>query len=397
MNTQADSDSDGIFGSEIGCHFVDGLLAIRPESLDAGQASLGQAGFQGVENASDRVLDRLAALPEQAEVARAPIGLLSLQEDPHRAAAHLAHLETPIEASPIHGLGYESHSRFMSGAGPERDGALEGWSDVPETTGWIAVVDSGIVAKSDRPDWMGDKYVTNETPIDIETLGDDGTSHGTFVASLMRMVAPEIGVAMAAAPPDSSFERDSSHLLRATPPTNELDVLGAIGRLVRRLRDDPASVHALNLSLGAPRCGYSDSFLLTLRSALDLWRSYFGVNAPIFAAGGNSDDPGPVYPAAFESVRGVAAGLAGEQKVWVNESPQPAKSRTWIDDVAPGVKLYGLGGLRKDDVVWWSGSSFASAVAAASFAKGETYEVENGVVYWPDRQITYGDVDGLQF
>lgn len=60
MNTQADSDSDGIFGSETGCHFVDGLLAIRPESLDAGQASLGQAGFQGVENASDRVLDRLA-------------------------------------------------------------------------------------------------------------------------------------------------------------------------------------------------------------------------------------------------------------------------------------------------------------------------------------------------
>jgi hypothetical protein len=47
--------------------------------------------------------------------------------------------------------------------------------------------------------------------------------------------------------------------------------------------------------------------------------------------------------------------------------------------------------------VKWSGSSFATAVAAASHVKGAPYQVADGMVWWPNRSVPYANVAGLQY
>jgi subtilisin family serine protease len=109
----------------------------------------------------------------------------------------------------------------------------------------------------------------------------------------------------------------------------------------------------------------------------------------IFAAGGNTTSTSPIFPAAYRFVRGVGAttcdkekDLYGKQIVWVDGDPVGALERCWISDVAPGADLVGLSG-NGDQLVRWSGSSFASAVAAASYAGDSTNRrVEQLVTWW---------------
>lgn len=396
MTTSGDFGEGG--GPHSGCHFMPGVLAVRPFEVDSAVAALGEQGV----DAGDVTADLLGEFVDEGVVqgpGEGPVGLLSISIDPHEAAELLTHRDDPIQASPVHGVGYESHGKYMSGEGPTRvSGGSLPEPDLIDPEGWIAVVDSGLVDEESRPEWMRRDHVRDFSATS-ESIDEDGASHGTFVTSIVRMVAPRFGVAFAAAPPDRASRLTSRTPGDVTnPPTSELDVLGAISRLVIGLPDVAPSVIALNLSLGAPRCGLNDGFLLTLRSAIRLWRRHFGANAPIFAAGGNGDEADPVYPAAFDCVRGVGAGIDGEdeQLVWDdNGDPVVARGRYWVDDVAPGLDLLGAGGLGETDVVKWSGSSFASATAAALHANRAPFVVHNGVVFWQHRPMDYSKVPGL--
>jgi len=398
VNLESDSTGDAQAGSHGGCHYIEGLLAVRPRDIDIAVESLGMEGLDSGDVTDDVLGEYLGDAQVQDERGEPPIRVLSVPENPHRTAARLVHRKDPIPASPIHGVGYESHGKYMSGEGPHRVKTELGAPPKGELAGWIAVVDSGLVEEESRPEWMRQPFVRDLSP-DPENVRGEGASHGTFVTSLIRMAAPEYGVAFAAAPPDlvGKLSTETPGEV-ADPPTTELDVLGAISRLVAALGSEPSTVKALNLSLGAAQCGANDSFLLTLRSAIDLWRSHFGQNAPIFAAGGNSDNPYPVFPAALDCVRGVGAGVDEEvtQRVWDdNGDPVAARHRFWIDDVAPGLGLHGAGGLAESDVVEWSGSSFASAVATALNVKSAAFVVHDGIVYWQDRPVSYDRVVGL--
>lgn len=382
-----------------GCHFRPEVLAVAPVSRDSAIAFLNEQGIEA-EDATESILSEFLDLGSvQDGAGQPPIGVLGISVDPHEAADVLAFREEPILASPIHGLGYEGHGRFMSGEGPSRDGFELDDPDMTDPQGWIAVIDSGLVAEDRRPHWMRETHV-EDFSLDPEVVEEPGASHGTFVTSVIRMVAPEFGVAFAAAPPDSGGILAGSTVGEVSdPPTSELDVLGAVSRLILGLAHRPGSVVALNLSLGAPRCGANDGFLLTLKSALRLWRINFGVEATVFAAGGNANMAVPVYPAAFPGVRGVGAGIDGatQQQVWDDSGTGvTANHRFWIDDVAPGLALLGAGGLDELDVVKWSGSSFSSAVAAASYAKRAPYVVHDGVVYWGGRPMNYATVEGVR-
>lgn len=386
---------EGKSGQHGGCHYVPGLLAVHPENMRAAREALKELG--GARDATRRTLSRY--LPEAKKgkpEPDPPIAILSV-EDPHEAAALLGNLDHPIQASPIHGVGYESHSRFMAGEGPKPAKQFTAVRPL-KSQGVIAVVDSGIVDPRLRPKWMQSPYVRHDRH-DVEKLDNAPASHGTFVASIIRQVAPDHVVSLAAAPPDTNGVLVTSIEGEVVdPPTTELDVLAALMRLTDRHKANPSEVRALNLSLGAAAYGAQDGFMLTLRAALDHWRAHIGRSVPIFAAGGNARDLRPVYPGAFDCVHAVGAGAkGGKQTVWDQGSAQTAPPRNWISDVAPGVKIKGLSGKSAADTVWWSGSSFATAVASSLAARGETFEVDGGVTYWKDRSITYSDIAGLHY
>lgn len=313
-------------------------------------------------------------------------------DDPVEAAERLS--EGPdVSASPIHTLGFSWHSP-MTGTRPEPAPEGTTFDRVPAgRERVIAVVDTGVVEASRLPEWMTSSIVRGKA--DIDNPGDsDRGSHGTFVASLLRQIAPTHAVSMASAASLSGDEpRSDEH--PEPDPTTEFHVADAIHRLITRHRGDNCVVEALNLSVGGPSVG--DTTMVTVRSAIARWREAFP-GAPIFAAAGNTPDSNPIYPAAFGYVRGVAAGdHDGRQVVWDGNNPTAAGPRDWVTDVAPGAGLIGLSGMARDHAIAWGGSSFATAVATASYVNGGPLEVRADIAYWPNRAMRYGDVPGLQF
>lgn len=381
-------------GDPGGCHHLPGLLAVRLQERDSAIEALTEGRFKVREPYKSALGRVVRDFPEGL-----PVGLLNIGDDPHLAAEYLSGLDRPIQSAPIHGVGYEGHAGFMSGDGPGPVSTALTGPDVCESDSMIAVIDSGIVKRDLRPDWMGPSYIDAETT-DLETVEKDGASHGTFVSSIIRKLAPGQRIAFAAARPDREGRLTSRHKgAVANPPTDELEVLAAVGRLIRRFGDRPSQIAALNLSLGATECRVRDGFVLTLHIAIEMWRQTFGYDAPIFAAGGNSTSLVPVYPAAFPWVRAVAAGAdqSGKEVVWDEGSEVAPFPRAWVTDVAPGVKIHGLSGESKDGTVWWSGSSFATAVATAQSVTGQSFEVDGSQTYWRDRSLDYRKISNLEF
>lgn len=376
-----------------GCHYIPNLLAVRPGDISAARDALRQMG--SVRDTTTRIWRSLFNT-KHASIA-SPVGLLDVP-DPHEAASFLAHLEEPIQAAPIHGVGFEGHRGFMSGDGPKPAKNPVTAVRKVKLRGVIAVVDSGIVDSRLRPAWMSGDAVLHERA-DVESVKEIDASHGTFVTSVIRQLAPDHMVSIAAAAPDRGGKLTTSRSGAVNdPPTTELDVMAAIVRLVERHRTNPSEVKALNLSLGATACSEGDVFLLTLSLAMGYWRRHMGRNAPIFAAAGNSPNPRPVYPAAFDCIRGVAAAdRKGKQTVWDNRTGVEALPRWWVDDVAPGVRITGLSGKSSSATVWWSGSSFATAVATALSVTGQSFQMDNGLAHWQTSPVDYRQIAGLPF
>jgi hypothetical protein len=381
-------------------HYVAGLLAVEIAGVNrqerAGALERLIAGNEGWRAASradlvrefgdspvDRVMERIDVLQV---------------EDPVAAARRLAD-QPGVIASPIHALGFSWH-RPMSGLRP---GETVDASVLPSVRAGgdrvIAVVDTGVVGAAMLPSWMSTGIIRGQHDIDGLEEGDLG-SHGTFVASLLRQIAPSHTVSMAKAGSLNDDHEDDAKRGASHPepnPTTEFHVADAIHRLIERHRGDNCVVEALNLSLGGPIV--DGMTMVTVRSAIARWRETFP-RAPIFAAAGNTDGIGRIYPAAFGHVRGVsAAANGGGQVVWdEKDKPRsPSSGRDWVDDVAPGMDLIGLSGLSIDEAISWSGSSFATAVATASHVNGGPVEVRGNLAYWPNERMLYGDVPGLTY
>lgn len=382
-------------------YFVDRLLAVHIPEREPDQRQLilqevadlvgtGPADAEAVQEALEEELDDgiagLGRVLDHVDV---------IVVDRPDAAARALIRNRRVTASPVHALGFSWH-RALTATAPEP--APRGTSfeevDAPEDR-IIAVVDTGIADPGALPTWIT-AGLSNDR-IDIDPIDAPQTvSHGTFVAGLLRQIAPTHSVSMARA----AGYGDEVVGAEAHPEPNattELHVADAIHRLVERHSHESDNVDALNLSVGGTSLGNLD--MATIRSAVERWREVFP-RAPVFAAAGNTTSPRKVYPAALASVRGVAAANHdGDQIVWDGGSetdPIPAR-RKWVSDVAPGSGLLGLSGVSKDDAIRWSGSSFATAVATASYVNGGPLEVVDGLSYWPDRAMTYGNVPRLQF
>lgn len=383
-------------------HFVDGLVAIDIDISNREDKSARLRGLvEGDETWGLAGRERLAEEfgdPDLVDRVTEHIDVMAV-DDPV-AAAETLNRQDGVSASPIHALGFSWH-KALTATRPQASARDVAFNEIPpgSRAHVIAVVDTGIVDAAAVPSWISSSVIYGKgdlEPLEVVKRRGGDVSHGTFVTSLMRQIAPTHVVSMArAASVEDGYERSDHH--PEPDPTTEFHVADAVHRLIERHRGGDGA-EALNLSVGGTTVPTME--MVTLRSALARWRVTFP-KAPIFAAAGNTPASDVIYPAAFRYVRGVAAAnRSGGQIVWDDEenevTPTPVR-RDWVDDVAPGSHLIGLGGRKPHDVVQWSGSSFATAVATASFARGGPVEVRDGIAYWPNRAMRYGDVPGLEF
>lgn len=395
--------AEAIGHSECWCHYLPHLIAVRPDQK--AEAIKESGGRELTNGEACQILDGLdhEIVGQILDV----VGVIWVDADnPHDLVDRLN--STGVDASPVHGVGYLGHSGFQG----------SDWTPAPRITipdpgnadnEIIAVVDSGIAEDEDLPDWMAQPNVGCERPIDSDTLTyRHPVGHGTFVSSLIRRIAPGTRLSMASARPDPGHLKTQDPDHKTAPlPTDELNVLGAVLRLLRRHVEDGEAVRALNMSLGVHACPKDKSRLfLTYRTACDLWIERFGEQAPIFASAGNGLCEQPLYPAAFNLdgeyqpfIHGVAAAREcakeGELKVWDREVEVPAPHRDWVTDAAPGCDVFGLSGQNPNHVIKWSGSSHATAVATAGHITGLRSDSDVGIRWWPDRAVTYRNVPNL--
>jgi hypothetical protein len=312
------------------------------------------------------------------------IDLYTVDLDPIQVAGWLTNVAT-VPASPIHSMGLATHWKFRPGTPPTPiNGVLGSRGDAVEdedgTYHYVAVVDSGIVVQ-DSPAWLSE-HVEHD-PFDLEVVSGDNASHGTFVSGIIRQIAPDHKVTLAKprtiADPGlvTAVGEDPAD---PKPPTTELQVAEAILRILSRhpIAGRSDVIDALNLSLGAYTCDPSnDSTLLALSKALTSWTDASYTGGSIFAAGGNEDYPEPFWPAALIGVTGVGAtSLSGDEIVWVSDAAQLTADLSldrsaWVGTMAPGENIVSLQGIGRN-LVAWSGSSFATAVASALAASSQS-------------------------
>jgi len=386
-------------GPAVSCFYLDGYIAVEQGQANAAQTALAPYDVQiGPATPAD-VLGETTE-PDVNEALDSQLDLLSTSVDSFDVATLLNELNDPndpqIAAGPIYAIGQASHWQLKPGTEPiSRPQAT--LPDTDRGEGIIAVVDSGIVEDPRGPDWMSRGEHVLYEDMDIETISDDPrlASHGTFVTSIIRQLAPAYRVAFASAlpvTPDSIVAREEDPLPPDFPyVSTELHVAAAITRLTQRSELTAENVAALNLSLGTYTCapGEEPTMVATM-AAMRIWFGAFR-ESTVFAAGGNEPYVEPFWPAALSTypldpniqpdwVRGVGAvNETGDQVVWgstaaaATTTPMPAPQRPWVTDVAPGCDLLGLrGGTASDGatVAAWSGSSFASAVSAALVTTG---------------------------
>lgn len=325
--------------------------------------------------------------------------------------------------SPIHVMAPAVHWSFEPGEdarpffsflgsdlGVQRSPVPPAMRNAAEVDHVIAVVDTGYVETG-----VGsiDDFVRWDEAIDEDV---DGRGHGTFIASLIRQVAPTTQVSIARAQTVSLDEilrpaenADEETLSPDVAVTSELHVAEAIARLVAR--HDGEAVDALNLSLGTwtDQIGRRSALWKALES---WWASRPGAASTVFAAAGNEFEGTEglqFYPAAlagqpFPDLRAVQPTAHDGLPVYWTPTDQQRRGfdgHPWATDQMLGVDLLGVCGATAEECVpegaavsadgdvaqfaSWSGASFATPIVAAVSVNGD------GTV--PD----YANVAGLSY
>jgi subtilisin family serine protease len=253
----------------------------------------------------------------------------------------------------------------------------------------IAILDTGVPAPKELAEWHPDleDAVRRDAgnprfPDDLDTLCENGgapslralAGHGTFIAGLVRFVAPDLVIS-----PYAVLDPDGIG--------NDIDVARALMHVASR----PMAVPVISMSLGAYT--YDDAAPPALQHVIDrLPRT-----TVVVASAGNDGVSRPFYPAALSRVVGVAAfddlGGVVRPAPWSNFGP-------WVDVCAPGVGLLSTyvvgtyetmpGVLEAFDApapsARWSGTSFASPLVAAEIARRVREDADTGT--WPSGPLT---------
>lgn len=388
-------------------------VMVPEDQLDMAAKVMADTGIEFSEVTIDQVLETDEERLKDPSVAAAReclekvLQVLDVEGDPREISLKIRATSSELLMAPIQAMGEAGHSGYKAPTEPEplKESDVKLFNEAEDAdpdAALAAVVDSGIY-----PDTPGLSANVDFAPgLDLEPAGGDGHSHGTFVSGIIRQLAQDHRITFARAParPLRSFLwSDDPGDIELPDLTTELDVAEAVLRLVHRHQNEPDRVQSLNLSLGA----YSpmpdeDLWMVTTFLALDLWAQTFP-ESTVFAAGGNDDqvDPLlPLWPGALDTVTSVGAlndngdpaeivwDDTGNELIWAN-IPGSA-DRFWVDALAPGSQLVNY--TQPDVLAYWSGSSFATAVANGLHLRGETPipprrgDIQ-GLNYWDGNQI----------
>jgi hypothetical protein len=334
---------------------------------------------------SDASDDRVAAL--SAVLERTPAvrtGIPSLE------AAELLR-EAGVEARPMYRMWSMNHWKYLPGEFPKVPSAqsqadADGKAASPTPSGndstHVFVIDSGF---DDQHVWRSEL-----ARVDAETADDADPvfpSHGTFVASIIGLMAPATRVRVLRA-----FLEGGGRTPIPGEPTDEVAVSQAIQMVGDVVQNEGIETAIVNLSLGTyntsrlDRLGSDGPFALeqTIESVRHL-----GVDF-VAAAGNDLNYFGPfrlAYPAAFQGVTAVGASgfdpavgyMPGQQVIgpWYlwqatgNGRIRMDKGGSDADQkgilLRPGIDLVASAG---NSLLAWSGSSVATAIETGLRAGG---------------------------
>lgn len=277
---------------------------------------------------------------------------------------HMAPLQRPV----VKGLGGPA---LATGPGPFAEYPQHGSSTHRAPV--VAIIDTGITAQSRSDGWLADVVRTpdeperhggrtNVDPLDALPEADDlldyAAGHGTFVAGIVKQVAPGATVTMYRA-------------LESDGVGTELEIACAMIRAVKEGAD------ILNLSLGCQT--RFDGPSLPIAAALEVIAEHEKASGEVLviASAGNYGDNRPTWPAAFRRVVAVG-GLAPDLH------PTPWSSRGfWVDcsTIGEGVLSTFVEGQESyeftadpdtfgpDPFALWSGTSFSAPQVAGAVAR----------------------------
>jgi len=367
-------------------HYMAGILAVPRDDLDAAHTRVG-----GEEVPVDEVLESTESPDTDDESFRRARGAIDstfgfLRHDDPPVAVEALTLDG-IESSVIHIVGFATHWAAYPATRPDPV-AVEDLEGVPPTgtDQFVAVIDTGVV--SGGPTWFAGG-ISPLSDFGDTTIATVGASHGTFIAGLIRRLACNHRVSMA------KLRMVDNHKVaspKGMPPLIDVSTEIHLYEAVSRLTDRDEPYQALNLSVGTYTQNDLSSWIM--RKALDLWFERFPEGA-VFAAGGNEYEKGstpysPLWPAALgrdtgfahhDRLFGVGAvDRNGVDVVWdyhpssgftsVETLSSGASLRPWIKVRAPGTDLISFGDFDaggSPQFVKWSGSSFATPVALATY------------------------------
>jgi hypothetical protein len=299
-------------------------------------------------------------------------------------------VDGPVIVSLNHILLGQPHPQGTAVAPPMRTGARRVLDHAPEGADPdIAILDTGLPTPKLLAEWHPEledaarRDVHNlRFPDDVDALYENGTppelralaGHGTFIAGLVRLVAPDLVIS-----PYAVLDPDGVG--------NDVDIARALLAVGSR----PMSVPVISMSLG----GYTfdDAPPPALQHVLDrLPRT-----TVVVASAGNDGHSRPFFPAAVNRVVAVAAfddpqGVV-RPAAWSNYG-------SWVDVCAPGVDLlstYVVGTYEvhpgqvesfdePNPSARWSGTSFASPLVAAEIARRVREDADTGT--WPSGPLT---------
>lgn len=306
--------------------------------------------------------------------------------------------EYPIE--PVHMAFASSHFGAYPGVAPQicsRQG-LPPASDAVSTGRRIGVVDTGFDSSSLAETEAVDADPSLQSPSD-----DCRVSHGEFIASVIRQIDPSAEIVGRRA-----FWYDPSNGWYCWV-SNEYVIRAA-------LLDLPVEdgLDAISLSFGSvPHIDPEENFDYSHLTFEETFGFVASLEEPpaVYAAAGNTLSTEPIYPAAFEPtdpagvdpvIAVAATDHAGQWLRWnteevANVGYQPETTGVppaWIDILAPGCEIVGLGA-GVGEVVIWSGSSFATPIAAAL---GWPAGISNPILYdvLPTDSFVVGQTDPRQ-
>jgi subtilisin family serine protease len=263
---------------------------------------------------------------------------------------------TPVYATPVYATEYRATGKRKSSARPAATAP-----PVPDVSAYaeggphVVVLDTGLASANLRPAFLRGVQCPDkeceEPDEDHDHDLDPAAGHGTFIAGLIRLLAPGCRVSV-------------RQVLSTYGDGDEV----AIARTIASLDDD---VDILNLSFG----GYTPERMHALAAAVRLVQRRGVV---VVASAGNDGTCRPAYPAALPNVVGVGAlGPDGPARF--------SNYGDWVRACAPGVDIVSAffsrfdgpqaaptGGVDPDrfrDWATWSGSSFSAPIVAAAIAR----------------------------